>query len=336
MTVERRPSYVLQNGWEQLPDGWSHPDVAGVAVDSQDHVFLFCRGEHPVIVYDRDGRFVADWDQHKPLFGRPHGITIGPDDSVFLIDDGNHTVRKFTHDGHLVFTIGVPGQPSDTGYTGRLESIVRAGPPFNRPTNLAVAANGDLYVADGYGNARVHQFDAEGRLIRSWGAPGIAPGQFNLPHGIWLLSDGRVLIADRENDRIQVFSPEGEYLDQWTDVQRPTAIVGDGRGHLFVTELGWWPGMPANPGATCRRLGAIDRHKPAHLAVLDDNGRLLARWGNDADPCAPGGFIGPHCVAIDSRGHLYVGEVTHTFGVSTRVVAADCHTFQAFVPAQPT
>src|SRR5438477_273239 len=83
-----------------------------------------------------------------------------------------------------------------------------------------VAPGGDLYVTDGYGNARVHRFSAEGRLLQSWGEPGAGPGQFNLPHGIAVLADGRVLVADRENDRIQLFDPEGKYLDQWTQVQR--------------------------------------------------------------------------------------------------------------------
>src|ERR671926_211444 len=212
MTIELAPRYTLRPGWEQLPEGWSHPDVAGVAVDSHDRVYLFCRAEHPLLVYDRDGKFVTDWDHQKHLFKRAHGITIGPDDSVYLTDDLDHTVRKFTRDGQLLFTLGVSGQPSDTGYSGTLESITRGGPPFNRPTNLAVAPSGDLYVSDGYGNARVHRYSADGKLIQSWGEPGTAPGQFILPHGIWVAADGRVLVADRENDRVQIFSPNGEFL----------------------------------------------------------------------------------------------------------------------------
>ena len=331
MTIELAPRYTLRPGWEQLPEGWSHPDVAGVAVDSRDRVYLFCRAEHPLLVYDPDGRFVTDWDHQKHLFRRPHGITIGPDDSVYLTDDVGHTVRKFTRDGQLIFTLGVPDQASDTGYSGRLETIVRGGPPFNRPTNVAVAANGDLYVSDGYGNARVHHFDADGRLVRSWGVPGAQPGAFNLPHGVAALADGRVLVADRENDRIQVFSPEGDFLAEWGDVQRPTDIAVDGRGHLFVSSLAWWP-SDHNPPATCRRLGAIDCRKPGHVTVLDENGRLLARWGEDTAPDAPGGFAAAHGIAVDSRGHVYVAEVTQTFAVGNGMVGPDCHTLQVFVP----
>src|SRR5439155_15039166 len=113
-----------------------------------------------------------------------------------------------------------------SGYDGTLESIIRGGPPFNRPTNLAVAPSGDVYVSDGYGNCRVHRYAADGKLIGSWGEPGSGPGQFILPHSVWVAADGRVLVADRENDRIQVFSPSGEYLTEWGAL-RPTDVCTD-------------------------------------------------------------------------------------------------------------
>ena len=115
---------------------------------------------------------------------RTHGLTVGAD-AVYCADDGDHTVRKFSSDGTLLLTIGTAGVASDSGYDGKsTASIQRGAPPFNRPTNVAVAPSGDLYVSDGYGNARVHRFSADGKLIQSWGEPGLAPGQFNLPHGI--------------------------------------------------------------------------------------------------------------------------------------------------------
>jgi glucose/arabinose dehydrogenase len=163
-------------GWERLPVGYSHPDVAAAAVDSRGDVYLFCRAEHPVLVYERDGRFLRSWGEG--LFStRTHGITIGPDDSVYCVDDAGHSVRRFTRDGRLLQTIGPSGVPSDSGYDGAdLTTIVRGAPPFNRPTNLAVAPSGDLYVSDGYGNARVHRFTPDGRLLASWGEPGTRPG----------------------------------------------------------------------------------------------------------------------------------------------------------------
>ena len=227
--------------WEQLPSGWSHGDVAGVATDSQDRVFVFNRSEHPVIIYDRDGRFLGSWGEG--VFTRPHGITIHRD-VVYCADDTDHTVRALTLEGKLLWTLGTANQPSDTGYSpeGRanLLSIKRGAGPFNRPTRLAVAPNGELYVSDGYGNARVHRFSADGQLIQSWGEPGSSPGQFNLPHSVWVHTDGRVFVCDRENDRIQIFSPSFELLAVWTSVTRPGDLCIDAsRGHVFVGEMAW-------------------------------------------------------------------------------------------------
>ena len=104
-------------GWGTLPDGWRFVEVAGVAVDSKDRVYCFSRGEHPVVVFDRDGNFLSSWGEG--IIKRAHGIHVGPDDSVYLTDDLDHTVRKFTPDGRLLLTLGVSGQPSDTGATVR-------------------------------------------------------------------------------------------------------------------------------------------------------------------------------------------------------------------------
>ncbi len=316
-------AYGVIEGWEQLPEGYTHRDVVGVAVDARDRVFVLTRMQPRVIVYERDGRFVASWGEE--LFTeRTHGITIGPDDAVYCVDEGNHVVYKCTPAGEVVMTLGSKGVAADTGYDGRsLDSITRAGPPFNRPTNLAVAASGDLYVTDGYGNARVHRFAADGRLIQSWGEPGSGPGQFNLPHGVAVAADGRVLVADRENDRIQFFSPEGEYLDQWTHVQRPTNIAIDGDGRLYVSELWWRIGMHSYA------QGEIGANQPGRVSVLAPDGTVLGRWGGP-EPCAPGSFCAPHDICVDAHGDLYVAEVTHTFAGRLGLVPPDCHTLQKF------
>jgi sugar lactone lactonase YvrE len=317
------PSYEVVEGWEQLPPGYAHRDVAGVAVDGEDHVFLICRGEHPVIVYDRDGHFVRTWGAGEFTY-RTHGITVAPDGTVWCTDDGNHTVRRFTPEGKLLATLGTLNVPSDTGYDGQDSMTIRrpAG-PFNRPTNLAVGPRGDLYISDGYGNCRVHRFSATGELKQSWGVPGTGPGQFYLPHGIAVAADGRVFVCDRENDRIQIFSPDGEYLAEWTDTQRPTHLVFDARGRAYVSEL-WW-----HVGQTSRRHGRIEQARHGRVSVLDPAGRALARWGTP-DACAPGSFAAPHGLAVDSRGDVYVSEVTWTFAVSRGLAPEGCHTFQKF------
>src|SRR6266581_742726 len=229
--------YEVVEGWEQLPSGYVHRDVAGVATDSEDRVYLICRGDHPIIVYDANGKFLRSWGQGEFTY-RTHGITVGPDEMLYCTDDGNHTVRKFTPDGKLLMAMGTMNKPSDTGYDGKNTGTVR-------PT-------GDLYVSDGYGNCRVHQYSPHGELKRSWGIPGGGPGEFFLPHGISVAADGRVFVCDRENDRIQIFSPDGEYLSEWTDTRRPTHLVFDGQGRAYVSEL-WW-----QPGQTSGRYGPAD------------------------------------------------------------------------------
>src|SRR5947209_1396803 len=134
--------------WEQLPPGWSFVEVVGVATDGNDRVYVFNRGEHPVIVFDQEGKFLTSWGEG--VFVRAHGIFIGPDDAVYCTDDRDHTVRKFTPDGRLLLTLGASGQPSDTGATGMdYRTVLRAGPPFHYPTNLAISPEGELYVSDG-------------------------------------------------------------------------------------------------------------------------------------------------------------------------------------------
>jgi DNA-binding beta-propeller fold protein YncE len=295
-----------------------------VATDSQDRVFVFNRGEHPVIIYDRDGQFVGSWGEG--LFTRPHGITIH-DDVVYCADDTDHTVRALTLDGQVLWTLGTLNQPSDTGYSplGRanLTSIKRGGGPFNRPTRLAVAPNGDMYVSDGYGNARVHRFSADRQLIQSWGEPGTEPGQFNLPHSVWVHTDGRVFVCDRENDRVQIFSPSGELLSIWTDLTRPGDLWIDSAGHVFVGEMAW------NLDETHMDGRPYTEARSAQMSVRDLEGNLLTRWGGD-DPCAPGSFASPHGICLDSRGDLYVGEVTHTALSRASRWTPACHALQKF------
>ncbi len=188
--------YEIVEDWEQLPKGFEHRDVAGVAVDGEDRVFLICRGDHPIIAYDQKGSFLRSWGEGDFTY-RTHGISVAPDGTVWATDDGNHTVRQFTPQGKLLQTLGTLNTPSDTGYDGKdYMTITRPAGPFNRPTNLAIGPRGDLYVSDGYGNCRVHQFSSTGTLKRSWGVPGTGPGQFYLPHGIAVAADGRVFVCD--------------------------------------------------------------------------------------------------------------------------------------------
>ena len=148
----------------QVPAGWDLQQIVGVAVDSSDRLFLFSRSEHPLTIFDPRGQFLAEWRVCE--FVRPHGIFIGPDDCVYCTDDYGHCIRKLSADGKLLMTLGTPGQASDTGVVDcDYRTMRQPSGPFNLPTNIAAAPNDDLYVSDGYGNARIHHFHASGELI---------------------------------------------------------------------------------------------------------------------------------------------------------------------------
>lgn len=270
---EGKFTYEVAEGWGELPESWVFTQVAGVAADSQDRVYVFNRGKHPVIIFDRDGKFLNSWGEG--VFKTPHGIYIGPDDHIYLADCGNHTVRKFTSDGKLLMTLGTEDQPGTNGS------------PFNRPTGVALSRSGEIYVSDGYGNRKVHEYSPDGKLLLSWGEEGKGIGQFALPHGVFVDRQDRVYVADRENHRIQIFTPQAEFITQWTDFRehKPCTAFIDHDDIVYVPEL----------------------HQ--RMSILNLDGEVLARWGKDEPTHDPGQFFAAHTACTDSRGDLYVGEV---------------------------
>ena len=284
--------YHVNENWAKLPDGWEFRDVAGVAVDSKDNVYVFNRGEHPMMVFDQQGNFLRSWGEG--LFVRAHGIHIGPDESIYCTDDDDHTVRKCTLDGKVLLEIGVPGKPAP----------YMSGEPFHRCTHTALSPDGDIFVSDGYGNSRVHKYTPDGKLVMSWGEPGTDPGQFNIVHNIVADDDGWIYVADRENHRVQVFDTNGKYEAQWNNLHRPCGLFMP-RGecpHCFIGELG--PGMPVN-----RKMPNLG----PRLTIVDNKGNRQARLGGEEGLVnAPEKFMAPHGLAVDSQDNIYVGEVSYT------------------------
>ena len=274
--------YEVDEGWGKLPEGYEFGRVGGVAVDASDRVYVFNRSSHPLMVLGREGNLADVWDRD---FVEAHGACVDREGNVYLVDRDTHVVEKFSPDGVLLLTLGAKHQPSDTGGTERGALAVRAGGPNNEPTGVVVSPEGNIFVSDGYRNCRVHKYDVAGNLLMSWGVPGkLQSGHFHLPHGIGMDSRGRLLVCDRQNHRIQVFSQDGDHLDTWTGFRQPTALAVGPDDTVYVTEL------------------------LSRVSVLDGDGNLLARWGGDSSH-EPGQFVSPHCIAMDSQGDIYVGEV---------------------------
>lgn len=262
MTIigDGRYKYEVVEAWGNVPPGLSLGVVTGVVVDSQERVY-FCQQQQdpPIMVFDRDGNFLDSWG--SGFIREPHTMYLSPDDVLYLADRGDHVALKLTLDGQILLEMGNRGQPSDTGCYEDEAEVPRAAGPFNRPTRLSPSPLGDLYISDGYRNSRVHRFSGEGTLIASWGEPGTtAPGEFFSPHCLWIDPRGQVYVCDRKNNRIQIFSPTGEYNGQWDDVKLPTDLHWTPDGVIYVAE---------REGSE-----ALDNF----MSVRDQAGHALARW----------------------------------------------------------
>jgi len=269
-------TYNVIQDWAKLPAGETFAMVSAVATDAQDRVYAFQRKDPPIAVFDREGKFLTSWGNGAFLFA--HGIFIA-NDTVYLTDRDSSVCLMYTLDGKPIQMMGRHGVHSDTGCEKPGDLVPHAAGPFNYPSELVPAPSGDLYVSDGYRNARVHRFTWDGQLKKSWGEPGkTAPGQFHLPHSL-IVAHEKVYVCDRENHRIQVFDLDGKFLELWTDIQRPMDISVDRDGMLVVSE------------------GNVN-NSSARISILDTAGKVLSRF----DCRGPG-----HGSWVDSHGDIYVG-----------------------------
>jgi DNA-binding beta-propeller fold protein YncE len=233
-------------------DGWALGMVSWVAADRQGRVYLLQRGDKadPVIVLDGTGRVVRSWG--KGLYATPHAIRIDPQGNVWTTDAANSMVYKFSPDGALLMKIEVGGQPTPCGN-------------FCSTTDVAFAPNGNVFIADGYRNARILEYTPDGTKIREWGTAGTGPGQFRLPHSIQVDADGIVYVADRENGRIQRFDRQGTYLGEWSQ-------YGKTFGLTLAGDALWLSTIPRGPNGTPGWLVQLDRVSGKLRGSVDASG----------------------------------------------------------------
>lgn len=293
--------YDVDPDWPARPDniaaeGW----VSGLAIDDKDQVWFFRKGKDPVQVYTSDGEFVRSWGNEQN-FVYPHHLRIGPDGNIWLSDFGRHVVMKFTPEGELLQTLGVLDEKGDDDTH------------FDRPTDMAITPQGEIFITDGYGNnRRIVHYDADGKFVKTWGEYGSAPGQFVLPHSIVIDSKGRLYVADRNSGRIQVFDQEGKFLDEWKNIIMPWGLSITKDDELWVcgSSPHWW-----------LRHGAYPEYKDQVFMKFSTDGKVKQVWqiplGDigpdknkpDTSKLKPGEAVGVHCIAADSKGNLFVGEI---------------------------
>jgi DNA-binding beta-propeller fold protein YncE len=267
------PHHVVAD-WAQLPKGWNFGECSGVAIDKDDNVWVFNRGAHPVIEFDKSGKMLQAWTE-VPVTAA-HGLRVDRDGNIWTVDVAAHRVMKFTPGGHLLMMIGQVGGAPGTNDT-------KDG--FNRPTNLAFAPNGDFFVSDGYVNSRVVRYSKDGEYITHWGQKGTGDGEFNLVHDVTLDSQGRVYVADRLNQRVQIFDQNGKFLGKWTDVGAP-----------------WGLDYVAQENAIYMCDGVNNR-----IVKLNLDGQILGVLSSYGK--IPGKLDFPHSIAVDSTGAIYVAEI---------------------------
>lgn len=276
-----RGSYQVVHGWPQLPEGFALGHVTGVEVDSHNHVFVFHRGDRPILCFEGNtGKIVASWGDG--LFVEAHGLTVDTQDNVWVTDTKQHQVFKFSHDGKLLLTLGAQGVP---GLDGK---------HLNAPTDVTVTPSGEFYVSDGYGNSRVAKFSAEGNFLFDWGSKGHTPGEFDTPHGIAIDPQGRLYVADRANSRIQVFDGKGKFLHQWKSAElgRPWGLTVGLDGYLYVVDGGDMHPKPPDRG---------------RLLKLDLQGNILETWASFGN--YDGQLYWGHDVGVGKDGAVYATDV---------------------------
>ena len=251
--------YRADRNWLRLPANRVLGDVSDVAADGKGRILLLQREKAFLLVFSARGTLEDLWENEGLTDG--HSISAAPDGRVIVVDRDGHRVVIFGPEGDIRQVMGDRGKPG------------RMGLPFNHPTHAALNAGGDLFVSDGYGNYSVHHFDPAGDLLHSWGRPGRGPGEFSTPHSILVDRSGRVLVADRENNRIQCFEQDGTFMGEMGGLFHPMSLAEDAEGLIYATDQASRMHVFHSTGeqlGSCRTFGTY-----AHGMALDQDGNIF-------------------------------------------------------------
>lgn len=290
--------YELVSGWPELNKSYKLSQPTGIGIDKEDHIFVFHRAgrkwttpfpdslisQNTILELDnKSGKIINAWGAN--YFIMPHGLTVDKQNNIWLTDVGLHQIFKFSHDGKLLMKLGVAKVPGNDASH------------FNLPTDIAVAADGSFYVSDGYGNSRVVKFSSTGKYIKAWGKYGNNPGEFIIPHGIAIDQNNTIYVADRQNNRIQLFDTSGNFLKELKNdvqVEQLPSIAIDKADHLFAIDYDPTQNMDSTvKGSTVFELDAF-QHAQNHFGATGSANRTSC-WFHD--------------IAIDSKGNIYVGDI---------------------------
>jgi DNA-binding beta-propeller fold protein YncE len=270
--------HAVENGL-QLPEGMKMGAPSSVVFDARGHMLVFNRGEHPLMEFDPHRGFVRAWGEGR--YTRPHGMRLDAQGNIWTTDVAGHTVTKMNPSGEVLLTLGTRGQPGnwDEAAGSRL---------LNEPADIGFAANGDVFIVEGHGRAegRVLRFDKSGRFVKSWGGKGTAPGQFDQPHSILVTPQGQVLVADRENRRVQIFDMDGRVVGAWKFAGLPCGLLLGPDKQVYLAS-----GF----------AGQILR--------LNGDGKAMAMMGQPGKGL--GEFGEAHYLAIAPNGDIYVADTVN-------------------------
>ncbi len=295
---ENQTAYELVSNWPALVNGYQLGQPTGIGVDKDDHIFVFHRtgrkwttpfpdsliSKNTVLELDNEtGRIINSWGAN--YFIMPHGLTVDKQNNIWLTDVGLHQIFKFSHDGKLLMTLGVAKTPGNDSLH------------FNLPTDIAVADNGTFYVSDGYGNSRIAKFSSAGKFIKAWGKFGKKPGEFIIPHGIAIDQNNIIYVADRQNNRVQLFDTSGNFIKELKNdakVEELPSIAIDKTNHLFAIDY----------DPTVKKDSSVNGS-----TIFEFNAAQAATHHFGATGATTRTSCWFHDIAIDSKGNIYAGDI---------------------------